>query len=739
MKPSDYGRQARGDSSAYASYYEGMDRTMRQKVALITSYLPASGTLADMGCGSGSGSHDLARLFPALGVVGVDINPQSVEWARAHYRAGKLDYRVGDIAEALFERGSLQAILDSSVLHHVSSFNDFSTERLRALLDRQTEQLCEGGMLAIRDFVVPEGPSAVLIDLPIAGTAGEGDPIEDLSIAALFVRFARTFKCQAYPRGEIPVEEARCDRPGFRRFRAPLRLATEFVLRKDYRHDWAVELLEEYLFFTQREYEEELTRRGLRILLSRPIWNPWIVSHRFAGQFFLSDEQGQALPFPPTNYIILAEKAPTRGVSMAALDQPATMPPSYLQLRHQRDASSGQIFDLVGRPSPTLDVIPYFWRGDELFVLFRQGYPRPLLHVAELDPPVDRVRTSGYLNEPIAAVLDSSSDLEASTRGVLQERAGIEETEIRGVEPGQVYFPSAGGVDEKVQACLVELAGGRPAIQGTYRSGFASVGRIQALQAEQLLRSCQAGGMLDARLELNTYDLLDKQGLGWGPWIGAELPAPGATPATAPRPEPLAALLAAPPRKRFQHSSEPGGFLRILRRSFVEKNRADQPLASQELEYVVPTHWSTNTIVALPYCQHGPDLLVGIEERDLPTPQIHGNSSRILTAPAFRLPKEIGNLDSAEAFARDQLGLHFGLRLARSFPLGCSYVPTAGLTPEHVLPLAFELAAIETPRPDLHWIPLAELLAARRQLRDGHLLIAIFRLAHAARQAWSER
>ena len=50
-----YREQNRGNQENYADYYAGMDKSMRQKVALISSYLPQKGRVADMGAGSGSG------------------------------------------------------------------------------------------------------------------------------------------------------------------------------------------------------------------------------------------------------------------------------------------------------------------------------------------------------------------------------------------------------------------------------------------------------------------------------------------------------------------------------------------------------------------------------------------------------------------------------------------------------------------------------------------------------------
>src|SRR3989344_2439440 len=134
MKP-DYQKQNRGSTESYAQYYAGMDKTMRQKVALICSYFPALGRIVDMGSGSGRGSLDLANLYPALDVVGVDISAEAVEFSRKQHVKDNLSFRVGDIADSLFPSESVDGFLNSSVLHHVTSFNGFGLDKVYSLLD----------------------------------------------------------------------------------------------------------------------------------------------------------------------------------------------------------------------------------------------------------------------------------------------------------------------------------------------------------------------------------------------------------------------------------------------------------------------------------------------------------------------------------------------------------------------------------------------------------------------------
>src|SRR5688500_5922918 len=108
-----YDAQARGELSAYARYLAGMDSSMRQKVALTAAHLLCEGRVADMGMGSGSGSHALAALYPRLQVVGVDIDGTIVELARKTHALPNLSFVEGNIAHSVFPAGSLDGIFDS--------------------------------------------------------------------------------------------------------------------------------------------------------------------------------------------------------------------------------------------------------------------------------------------------------------------------------------------------------------------------------------------------------------------------------------------------------------------------------------------------------------------------------------------------------------------------------------------------------------------------------------------------
>ncbi|MBK7707740.1 MAG: methyltransferase domain-containing protein [Acidobacteria bacterium] len=727
-----YSNQARGALSEYEEYFAGMDASMRQKIALTTAHFPAYGKIADMGSGSGSGTFDLARLYRELELVGVDINPVTVNYSKDHYRAENLEFVVGDIADRVFETESLDGILDSSVLHHVTSFNDFNVSEIDRTLRNQVAQLKTGGVLIIRDFVVPdEAESTVFLDLPTSDGAETG-AIPELSSAALFDVFARDFRCSLNRDSGVPFARLASPRAGFARFETTLRYAAEFVLRKDYRDHWAPELLEEYTYFSHDDFERAFRSESLRIVVSMPLWNPWIVENRFVGKFFLADRSVGALTFPPTNFLIVGEKVrPGEGVKLAETRKSGNAP-RFLNLKFYRHRTSGQIFELAERPNQTIDLLPWFEsESGQLFVLAKKDFPRPIVNAISDVPNLNRARFSGYITEPISALSDSGSgidELHEIIPEVLHERAGLASTQIVSISEPNFYFTSPGGIDERVESHLVQISGwnNEPHAIDNYTK-FKSAGSVRELDALQVLRASHVGGMFDARLEINIYRLLRQLGHSPGAWIGGAL---------------------GPSNQVFSGRIEPDltighdmvfeavdvqapDFLEHHRGDFGEFDSRANELARDELEFIVPKRFSKNTVAAIPFIKSDASIIVGIEIRDLPAPQNFTGNSRLACVPAWRLPRSIKHKFDLEPFVRERFPMDFRVPAKRVWELGGAYFTSAGITPEIVYPMAVEIDADELGTSDLKFIPLADLIERESEIRDAHLLVALNRLAHA--------
>jgi hypothetical protein len=99
-------------------------------------------------------------------------------------------------------------------------------------------------------------------------------------------------------------------------FRLTLQQAAEFLSKKDYTDNWPSEMNEEFCFWNFSKWKQVLAEIGFQIIEnpnneaegSRVYTNPWIVEHRHAGHVEVMDLQGQILPWPPTNMVLIAER-----------------------------------------------------------------------------------------------------------------------------------------------------------------------------------------------------------------------------------------------------------------------------------------------------------------------------------------------------------------------------------------------------------------------------------------------
>src|SRR5262245_20481157 len=440
--PADYQTQHRGDAAAYESYFAGMDRTMHQKLAFVGAHflLDAGSRIADIGCGSGSGTYQLALLNPQIQVIGVDINPESVRFAADRFKLPNLSFLVGDAANPLFIDDPLDGVLSSSTLHHVYTFNGYSHDAVRRALASHLQCLRPDGIFVLRDFVIPAHDRYVLLELPDLPSRGSAPgQLSSADLLRLFARTARPLDKRCGP--GFFLEELDPRRPGTRLFRLPHKWAAEFVLRKDYRDHWDVELLEEYSYFTGDEFVDELTKAGGRVICAEPYWNSWIVKHRFEGQFLLMDENGGELGWPATNFVAVAQRV-RPGASLKLVERrPSDQAASFLILETMRDTSreGSPTYDLVRRPSPVCDLVPWRLADGRLRVAARTGYPRPITRAVPRGPSmIDGTHWGGYLVEPITGMVPRDAPVETVT-AALVEKDGIAPRAITEILPALSY------------------------------------------------------------------------------------------------------------------------------------------------------------------------------------------------------------------------------------------------------------------------------------------------------------
>ncbi|WP_142849110.1 methyltransferase domain-containing protein [Telmatospirillum sp. J64-1] len=86
----------RWDPAVYESYAGPRLRPVLDLIGRIPLEAPAR--IWDLGCGTGSGTHLLARRWPEARVTGLDSSPDMLARAAAQAEGGRIDWQRGDIA-----------------------------------------------------------------------------------------------------------------------------------------------------------------------------------------------------------------------------------------------------------------------------------------------------------------------------------------------------------------------------------------------------------------------------------------------------------------------------------------------------------------------------------------------------------------------------------------------------------------------------------------------------------------
>lgn len=105
-----------------------------ESVYAFAATLFEGGTVLDAGCGTGYGSALLAET-KADAVLGVDVDPRSIAYARRHYERSNLRFAVADCQELTLDDDSLDFVVSSNVLEHLHDPGSFLRSMAAALRD----------------------------------------------------------------------------------------------------------------------------------------------------------------------------------------------------------------------------------------------------------------------------------------------------------------------------------------------------------------------------------------------------------------------------------------------------------------------------------------------------------------------------------------------------------------------------------------------------------------------------
>lgn len=665
--------------------------------------------VADMGCGNGDMTYVMASLNPHINFIGVDKSKKSVNNARKKYFADNLEYRVGDINKCIFDESSLDAIINSYILHDIYSHSKFNERVVRLTMKNHIDMLKPGGVLFINDYARPPPEEYVLIELP--DVVSHGKELHDLSEVDLLIWFSENARpsekspeCRGFYLEELPPKL-----PKTRLFRLPYEWAYEFVMRKDNRDIWETELPKEYTFFTKREFRKELRSLGTRVLYSAPHWDDSYIKSNFENKFRLYKDNGQPIGAPPTSFIAVAQKV-GEGKSLTLEERrPSREAGGRLRIFAMRNEANGKIIDIATRDHNDVDILPYrIDEHGELNVFVHDGMPRGIVNaVPRQGTGIDGKRWSGHMME--ALCVDKTELENVKEKGIREvikfavNNFGLKPAIGASIEEGPIIYPAPDYIDERIETNYLRIESGniRPLSMVTNSKsvdfkGFSNMGKIRELPAQSILNAITVGMIPDCKLETQILSLYRKLGMKATTWKECPLILED-NPEDVPYTDPKDLIKIFEGKDdRFKECKGISGNIKVTNSVFVDEGYSGggpAGLGSKNIDFIIRDEGTVNKAVVLLLTKNfDGDVLAAVASEYLPIPQRYTGNGAMLDAPSFILPKEVENMDMARKYIADKLDTN----VENVVRLGESYFVHSGMTQQRIFPFAASKVKLNT-------------------------------------------
>lgn len=689
----------------------------------------------DMGCNTGELTYAMAVLSPKIRFIGIDRSKKNISKAKSKFKLHNLEFKLGDVTSDLFKANTIDAVIDSFILHQVFSNSRYNEKIVSDTLRKQLNMLKDGGILFIRDYAKPQAGEYVLMEMH--DRPSKGKTLAGLSEADLLVWYSEHARPKQDPGcGGFFLEELPPRFPKTRLFRLPYKWAYEFIMRKDSREKWENNLPFEYTFYTVNDFRNELRALGTRVEYSAPHWDEDFIRKNFTGHFRLLEMDGEPLGDPPTSFIAIARKMPEKS-SLKIKERRISSEIGSLQIKALRDENTGDLVDVVTRSIDLAEILPYrISQEGRLKIYLHDGVARGIANaVSRSGANIDCREWSGHMIEPLAINYDEVKKggefSAAKTAKFSSAFTGLKTVKDTVLEEGPFYYPEPGYLDERVHTVYlnVEKAEGHLPIKSKILQNhhFHAKGVLREFNAQQILDAVAVGLIPNARLELQILSLMQHLNIKAENWISKDLNiAQGEITQSFEVREFLRQV--SNTDKRFREVTGTAGQLRAVNSIFVEEGQTQggyAGISSEKLDFVISDEKTINTAVVLPLTvsMRG-DIHAGFLIKHLPVPQRYEGNGMTVSVPQFNIPREITNYRMLKQFIAEK----FGVTPDMILKLGESYFSHIGMTPHRIHPFAVAAPPNSFKDPKTRFMPIYQYMLLWRSIsKEPHFMTTLAR------------
>lgn len=706
---------------------KGVDRDSIKKAWFILSHLllDENARVVHMGSGDGTVTYAMAAMAPKIRFVGLDKSKRQINRAREKFHLHNLEYKIGDASSEIFEQESLDAIINSYVLHEVYSASRYNERIVSDALRRQFGMLKKGGAMFIQDYASPPPGEYVLLELPDLPSVGEDlAGLSDADLLVWYSQYARPKQdpgCSGFFLEELPARF-----PKTRLFRLPHKWAYEFLMRKNDRAHWETEMPMEYTFFTMQDFRRELRALGARAQYSGPHWDEDLIEKRVGKEARLFDDSGAEMGPPPTCFIAVAYKMAERKSLNIEERRPSASEDMSFKITAMRDEKTGKLSDIVTRGQDISEIIPY--RVDDerqLKIYLHDGVVKSIANaVPRSGMNLDGREWSGHMVEPVALeshIMESYDSSEAAK--FCADRLSLQPENDAVIERGPEYYPAPDYIDERASTFYVRVKKSSGAVEPHGVIGhddrFEAKGILREFDAQQVLNAIGVGMIPNARLELQILALFSYLNLKAENWTDKKIKLEtGAITAD----KSLRKILDSydMDSKRFREMKGSSGQLRGVHSTFVEEGQsrgAVTGLAAQDVDFVIYQDRAVNTAVILPLTKGMKgEIHAAFHLDQTPAPERREGNGLTASAITLSLPADIADVDQARRYVAEK----YSVLPEMVLKMGECYFTHIGLTPQKIYPFAVAAPPKFFNDPSVTSMPLYQIMLMWQSFSRAH-------------------